>query len=114
MNSVLNRFISAVKILLESKYVPHTQVAAVKDLPLTRNVTVGSAKLVAASKRDNKEPDIVFRTPKDAAEGRIRIVGELKFPGTCDLERWNDNESLTRKSMRHKFGELLGSFQCIC
>jgi hypothetical protein len=97
---------SAVSTLLNPKLVPQAQVDALKRVPLTRSMTIGSAKLVPPEIRGRKEPDLVVRIPRSGIKKRARLVGELKFSETCNLEfRLENLDDKTRGSLRHKLGK---------
>jgi hypothetical protein len=104
--NVTDRVLSTIKFITDPQHVPATHVEAVRNIPLSNDINIGSAKIVPKESRLKHEPDIVVKIPGWGEEQRVRVVGELKFPGTCDMHhKWGDVESQTTGSMHHKFGK---------
>lgn len=107
LENVINRVISTIKFISDTDYVDAAVVEKLQKMPLTGDIDIGSAKTVPVQHRTRYEPDFVFKIP-GVGEKVVQIVGELKFPRTCEMgKRWGDIISEEPHSMRHIFGKLI-------
>lgn len=113
LNNAINRVQSVLKHITNPENIPDPQPDALRDLSLNSNVNIGSAKIVPVAQRQNYEPDTVSKISGEGENQRVRILGEMKFPRTCEMKKgWDDTESQKRGGMRHVFGRLSSSRVC--
>lgn len=101
----VNRVFATVKALFHDA--APAQTASVKNIPLTNDWAFGTTKITPKDCRAEYEPDFVFKIPGEGDNQKERVVGEMKFFGTCEIgEEWGNPGLQTRGSMRHVFGKL--------
>ncbi|KAF2853495.1 hypothetical protein T440DRAFT_547680 [Plenodomus tracheiphilus IPT5] len=106
-DSAVARVLAVTRTLLDADYSSELELQNVKSLPLPANISAATAKTVPVKKRGIWEPDVVFKIPDEGPDQHARIMGEMKFCGTCQIrKRWGNMQLQTNGSMRHVFGQI--------
>lgn len=105
MNNVIDPVLATACTLREPGY---GDSESLKNL-ISNDISAGSAKSVPVQDRLKTEPDIVFKIPATSSSQVSRIIGELKFPVTCKIQKalnaeLNGPVSQQSKSARHILG----------
>ena len=104
--NVVSPVLSTLRTITRPEHVQQAHIDPIEKIPLVKDVNAGSAKTVPIHLRKQHEPDIVFKMPGSGDHQMVRIVGELKFPRTCHIEKaWKQPGSYDYGGQRHILGK---------
>jgi hypothetical protein len=114
LNNAMDPVHAVVKTLQDSRSDSNVEQEKLKAV-LPEDLGFGSSKIVPVLDRESNEPDVVVRIP--AKDGKVRVVGELKYFFTCSISgAWHQDDALQsqeRYSLRHILGKSPEAFYCI-
>ncbi|EFQ96510.1 hypothetical protein CFE70_010351 [Pyrenophora teres f. teres 0-1] len=105
IHSAVNRMFTVAKALFHDA--TPTQTASLQSIPMTDDWRFVTTKMRRREENEEFEPNMLFKIPGNENNQMERVVGNIKFSGTCHIrQNWGNSDSQARGSMRHIFGQV--------